>query len=134
MKTLIVTGKEVKEILTPALACETVERAFRAHGLGEADMPPKSYLTFPEGDLRSMPAYLHGQGFDMAGIKSVNVHTGNAAKGLPTVMALVVLVDPGTGFPLAVMDGAARMPPSPGSWDAGSRRGRSSPVSWRSGK
>ena len=105
MKTLIVTAKKVKEILTPALACKTVERAFRAHGLGEADMPPKSYLIFPEGDLRSMPAYLHGQGFDMAGIKSVNVHTGNAEKGLPTVMALVVLVDPGTGFPLAVMDG-----------------------------
>jgi len=105
MKTLIITGKDIGRVLTPALANETVERAFRAHGLGETDMPPKSYLYFPEGDLRSMPAYIHGQGFNMAGIKSVNVHTGNAKRGLPTVMALIVLVDPGTGFPLAVLDG-----------------------------
>jgi alanine dehydrogenase len=105
MKTLMITGRKVKEVLTPAVAIDTVERAFRAYSLGEADMPPKSYLNFPKGDLRSMPAYLHGQGFDMAGIKSVNVHLGNAKLGLPTVMALIVLVDPGTGFPLAVLDG-----------------------------
>ena len=105
MKTLMITGKKVKEVLTPALAIDTVERAFRAYSLGEADMPPKSYLNFPKGDLRSMPAYLHGQGFDMAGIKSVNVHLGNGKLGLPTVMALIILVDPGTGFPLAVLDG-----------------------------
>ena len=105
MKTLIITGKDIGRVLTPALANETVERAFRAHGLGETDMPPKSYLYFPEGDLRSMPAYIHGQGFNMSGIKSVNVHTGNVRRGLPTVMALIILVDPGTGFPLAVLDG-----------------------------
>lgn len=105
MKTLMITGKKVKEVLTPSLAIDTVERAFRAYGFGEAEMPPKSYLFFPKGDLRSMPAYLHGQGFDMAGIKSVNVHPGNTKLGLPTVMALIVLVDPGTGFPLAVLDG-----------------------------
>lgn len=106
MKTAIIKRKEIEKVLTPALANKTVEKVFKAHGLGQTDMPPKSYLFFEKGDLRSMPAYVHGQGFDIAGIKSVNVHTENASKhGLPTVMAVIILTDPQTGFPLAVMDG-----------------------------
>ena len=78
MKTLIFTKKDVEKVLTPALANKTIEKAFKAYGLGQVDMPAKSYLYFKKGDLRSMPAYLHGQGFDIAGIKSVNVHPENA--------------------------------------------------------
>jgi alanine dehydrogenase len=105
MKTLIFTRRDVEKVLTPALANRTVERAFKAYGQGEADMPPKSYLYFEKGDLRSMPAYLHGQGLSIAGIKSVTVHPGNSLYKLPTVIAVIILVDPGNGFPLAVMDG-----------------------------
>ena len=106
MKTVIITKKEVAKVLTPAVANATVEKAFRAYGMGQVEMPAKSYLTFPKGDLRSMPAYIRGQGFDIAGIKSVNVHPANPETyGLPTVMAVIILTDPETGFPLAVMDG-----------------------------
>lgn len=106
MKTLIITKKDVAKVLTPAVANKTIEKAFKAYGLGQTDMPAKSYLSFKKGDLRSMPAYVHGQGFDIAGIKSVNVHTENAEKyNLPTVMAVIILTDPNTGFPLAIMDG-----------------------------
>ena len=105
MKTLILTRQDIEAVLTPSVANETVERAFRAYGFGLAEMPPKSYLPLDEGDLRSMPAYLHGQGFHIGGIKSVTVHTGNASHGLPTVMAVVILNDPDTGFPLAILDG-----------------------------
>ncbi len=107
MKTLLITGKDVTEILTPAVANDTVERAFRAHGRGLCEMPPKSYLYFPEGDLRSMPASLAGDGFDCAGIKSVTVHPRNDAIQLPAVMAVIILNDPHTGFPLAIMDGTS---------------------------
>jgi alanine dehydrogenase len=47
-----------------------------------------------------MPAALPGA----AGMKWVNVHTGNPAKGLPTVMAVLIYNDPATGYPLAIMD------------------------------
>ncbi|HET58615.1 MAG TPA: ornithine cyclodeaminase family protein, partial [Deltaproteobacteria bacterium] len=105
MKTVIITKKEAAKVLTPAVANATVEKAFRAYGMGQVEMPAKSYLTFPKGDLRSMPAYIRGQGFDIAGIKSVNVHPANPETyGLPTVMAVIILTDPETGFPLAVMD------------------------------
>ncbi len=105
MKTVMITRRDVKKILTPALANETVESAFRAYGLGQADMPAKSYLHFEKGDLRSMPAYIHGQGFRIAGIKSVNVHPQNKSHNLPTVMAVIILIDPENGFPLAILDG-----------------------------
>lgn len=105
MKTLLLTQKDVEKILTPAVANETVENAFRAYGRGDTQMPAKSYLYFPKGDLRSMPAYISGEGFDIAGVKCVNVHPQNAAEPLPTVMAVVILNDPQTGFPLAILDG-----------------------------
>jgi alanine dehydrogenase len=105
MKTLIFTKKDIEKVLTPSLANKTVEKAFKAYGLGEADMPAKSYLYFKKGNLRSMPAYIHGQGLDIAGIKSVTVHPGNAIYGLPTVIAVIILADPKNGFPLAIMDG-----------------------------
>jgi alanine dehydrogenase len=105
MKTLILTRHDVEKILTPTVANETVEKAFRASSLGCTQMPPKSYLYFPKGDLRSMPAYISGEGFDIAGIKCVNVHPQNAAGQMPSVMAVIILNDPQTGFPLAIMDG-----------------------------
>jgi alanine dehydrogenase len=105
MKTLLLTQKDIEPILTPALANNTVEKVFRAYGLRQTEMPAKSYLYFPKGDLRSMPAYLHGEGFDIAGVKCVTVHPQNAAGNLPSVMAVVILNDPETGYPLAVMDG-----------------------------
>ncbi len=52
-----------------------------------------------------MPAYIHGQGFNIAGTKSVNVHPKNHNFNLPTVMAVITLTDPKTGFPLALLDG-----------------------------
>lgn len=105
MKTLLLTQKDVEKILTPAVANETVENVFRAYSMGKTQMPAKSYLYFPKGDLRSMPAYISGEGFDIAGVKCVNVHPQNAAQHLPTVMAVIILNDPQTGFPLAIMDG-----------------------------
>ena len=105
MKTLILTRHDVEKILTPTVANETVEKAFRAYSLGCTEMPPKSYLYFPKGDLRSMPAYIFGEGFDIAGVKCVNVHPHNAAGHMPAVMAVIILNDPQTGFPMAIIDG-----------------------------
>ena len=105
MDTVILTRRDIEKVLTPSVANKAVYKAFKAYGLGQADMPAKSYLYFKKGDLRTMPGYVHGQGINIAGIKSVNVHPENHKKNLPTVMAIIVLTDPENGFPLAVMDG-----------------------------
>jgi len=100
-ETVLITRRDVEAVFGIAEAVDAVEEAFRLYGEGEVEMPPKLYLTFDKGDLRCMPAWAPAIGF--ASVKNVNVHPRN--ESLPTVMATISLVDPETGFPLAVMDG-----------------------------
>lgn len=104
MKVLWLNDGEVREVLRMKDAITAVEEAFRQHGLKRVQMPPKLYLYFLkyEGDLRTMPAYI--ESLDIAGVKIVNAHPGNPSKGLPTVMAIVVLNDPKNGAPIALMN------------------------------
>ncbi|WP_457554481.1 alanine dehydrogenase [Candidatus Pyrohabitans sp.] len=102
MRILWLSGEEMEPMLEMGRVIEAVEQAFREHGLGKVQMPPKVYLYFEKGDLRAMPAYIPALG--KAGVKIVNVHPGNPSRGLPTVMASYVLVSPETGAPLALMN------------------------------
>jgi alanine dehydrogenase len=97
--------QEVESLLDMKGTLTVVEEAFKQHGLRKVQMPPKLYLYFKKhnGDLRTMPAYLEEQ--DITGVKIVNVHPDNPKKGLPTVMALVVLNSTETGVPISIMDG-----------------------------
>ena len=79
-----------------------VEEAFAEHGRGRVQMPPKLYVTFDHGDFRTMPAYIPS--LSLAGVKIVNVHPGNPRIGFPTVMALLIILDPGTGIPVAILN------------------------------
>jgi len=102
----ILDSSDVKVLLKMSNAIELVERAFMEKGLGRVQMPAKTYLFFNkyDGDLRTMPAYFPY--LDIAGVKIVNSHPNNPVKyGLPTVMAIIVLVDPKTGRPVCLMDG-----------------------------
>jgi alanine dehydrogenase len=79
-----------------------VEAAFADHGRGLVQMPPKLYVTLPKGDFRTMPAHLPS--LDIAGVKIVNVHPDNPGQGLPSVMALTVILDTATGRPTAILN------------------------------
>jgi alanine dehydrogenase len=106
LKVLLLSREEVEGLISMREAIGAVEKAFRAKGLGKVQMPPKSYVYFEnyDGDFRVMPAYLEEMG--AAGVKIVNAHPRNPKEhGLPTVMAIIVLIDPKTGVPLAIMDG-----------------------------
>ncbi|MBC7073780.1 alanine dehydrogenase [Candidatus Parcubacteria bacterium] len=105
---LILTQKEVQKILPLSQikkVIKIVEKGFADFAQGIAEMPPKMYLNFKEfeGDLRVMPAW--SRSLLMSATKLVNVHPKNPEKGLLTVMAVIVLHDPKTGKPLALMDG-----------------------------
>ena len=103
-ETLLLTEGDVKRLVDVRTAIRTTREAFTAMARGETVMPPKVYLRLPrQGDFRAMPAFQPHP--PAAGIKWVNVHPHNRARGLPTVMAVIVLNDPATGAPLAVMDG-----------------------------
>jgi len=104
MKVLILSRKEIENIASMKEVIGAVESAFRAKGLGKVQMPPKIYVTFEKGDFRAMPCYIPE--FGLGAVKIVNVHPENPEKhGLPSVMATIMLIDPETGKPLAIMDG-----------------------------
>lgn len=105
MDVLWLDQSDVQSLLDMHSTIEAVENGFRQHGLKKVQMPPKSYLYFQKynGDLRTMPVYIEEE--DIAGVKIVNVHPDNHQKGLPTVMAVIVLNSTQTGAPLAIMDG-----------------------------
>src|SRR5271157_1067569 len=102
MPTLMLNKREVRNLINIAEVINVVEAAFKEYTEGKGEMPSKVYLTVKDGDFRAMPASLPGA----AGMKWVSVHTDNPAKGLPTVMAVLILNDPETGYPLAIMDAA----------------------------
>jgi len=101
-QTVYIREEQVKELLSLPEAIEAVESAFRDKAEGQVVMPPKLIVPLPGGDLRAMPAYLPRQ--NIAGVKVVNSHPNNREKGLPSVMATLVIVEPETGFPIAVIE------------------------------
>jgi alanine dehydrogenase len=91
-----------EEVIEMDVLIQAVESAFVDHGTGRSVMPPKVYVDLPGGDFRTMPSYIPS--LQTAGVKIVNVHPDNRKAGLPTVMAVTVLLDPPTGRPIAVLN------------------------------
>lgn len=104
-QTLILSQEDISKLVTLKGAIGAVEDAFREYGFGRVVMPPKIYLDLKEfsGDFRAMPCYVPK--FKICTLKWVNAHPLNPRRGLPAVMAVIIVNDPKTALPLAVMDG-----------------------------
>lgn len=105
MKVLFLSEDEIAELLSIKEVMDVVENAFIEKAFGHVQMPPKTYLNFSKynGDLRAMPAYL--EKIDVATVKIVNSHPNNPKFGLPTVAAIILLINPKNGQPLSIMGG-----------------------------
>ncbi len=91
--------------LTMAAIVDAVEKAFVEMGNGRVEMPPKPGIHPGQGGdnfIHAMPAYIPAM--KSAGIKWVSGYPVNQAKGLPYITGLLILNDPETGLPKAVMD------------------------------
>ncbi|AEB08218.1 ornithine cyclodeaminase family protein [Desulfobacca acetoxidans] len=102
---LILTGADILQVLDIDLALQTAAQAFLAYGEGRVNMPPKVYLRVRKGDFRAMYGAITLNDEEVCGLKWVNVHPDNPQRGLPTVMAKIVLNDPESALELADMDG-----------------------------
>ena len=72
---------------------------------GRISMPPRAMAMAEQGLLGVMPAYLPAS--RTLSCKLVTVFPGNAKLGLHTHQAVVVMFDPDTGTPKAMLDGAS---------------------------
>jgi ornithine cyclodeaminase/alanine dehydrogenase-like protein (mu-crystallin family) len=80
-----------------------LEQMFREKGQGKTEMPPKPGIhPKPDCFIHAMPAYIPSQ--RAAGMKWVSGFPENQMNGLPYISGLLILNDPETGIPTAVMD------------------------------
>ena len=103
-KLLYLSRADIERLDLPAARIiEVVEDALVQKGSGNVEMPPKPGIhTRPGAFIHAMPAYVRTTG--AAGLKWIGGYPGNAARGLPYITGLMILNDPASGIPLAVMD------------------------------
>jgi ornithine cyclodeaminase/alanine dehydrogenase len=101
---LYLSRADVEKVNLPMrVIINALEETFREKGAGRTEMPPKPGIhTRPDAFIHAMPAYIPSLG--SAGMKWVAGYPQNQSKGLPYISGLLILNDPDTGFPLAVMD------------------------------
>lgn len=104
------TGAEIRELVPMRHAIELMKRVFTSYSAGETISPLRTPVNMPDGSgvVLFMPAFVPASDGSAAatGAKIVSVFSGNREKGLPTINAIVVVVDPATGVPLGILEGA----------------------------
>jgi len=101
---LYLSRRDVEAIQLPMQEIiDTLGEMFKEKGRGKVEMPPKPGIhTQPDAFIHAMPAYIPS--LQAAGVKWVSGYPANQTKGLPYITGLLILNDPETGVPLAVMD------------------------------
>jgi ornithine cyclodeaminase/alanine dehydrogenase-like protein (mu-crystallin family) len=100
----LLTAEHVYDAVSPEAAVDAVRAAFVAYARGEWTMLPKIYVpAYPAGDFRAMPALGSGHAL----LKWVTSFPGNPARGLPTVMGVVLVSSAEDGRLVAVLDAGA---------------------------
>lgn len=109
MRTL--TARELVELVPMRDAVELMKAVFERASAGETLSPLRTPIDMPDGSgvTLYMPAYVPQTTLAPAatGAKIVSVFTGNPERGLPTINAIVIMIDPATGVPLGIIEGGS---------------------------
>src|SRR5262252_6066484 len=97
------TDPDIARVLTYERLIPAMERALTAFSSGEVVQPVRNLIPIEHGQryLGVMPAVMS----ESMGAKLVCFYPKNAAAGLPTHLATIVLFESATGQPLAFLDG-----------------------------
>lgn len=101
---LYLSRKDVETVgLSMAEIVNALDGMFKEKGEGRVEMPPKPGIhTRKDAFIHAMPAYIPS--LSSAGMKWISGYPENQEKGLPYITGLLILNDPETGIPIAVMD------------------------------
>src|SRR5215813_11613274 len=100
---LSLSDADVAKVLSYEQLIPAMEKALTAFSCGRVIQPVRNMLTIEEGKrfLGVMPAVAE----DGMGAKLVSFFPKNAGSKLPTHLAVIMLFEPETGQPLALLDG-----------------------------
>lgn len=103
---LALSGNDLRELVPMRKAIDLVGLAFRELAAGRALSPLRTSLPIlpDRATTLVMPAYVPAAA--ALGVKVVSVFAGNPDRGLPTITAIVSMLDQETGQPLAIMEGS----------------------------
>lgn len=104
----VIPGSQVRSALDgrEKEIVEVVEAAYRLHGAGRTVNPPSSFLRFPDratSRMIALPASLGGES-PVDGLKWISSFPENVRSGVPRASAVLILNDPGTGYPFACLE------------------------------
>ena len=104
-KLKILSQNDVKQSVNISQAIDAVKEAYIQLSRGEAVIPLRTQVPVKKQDAVTlfMPAYLPST--DTLGAKIVSVFPKNTEKELPTIHAVVIVINAQTGQPEALMDG-----------------------------
>jgi alanine dehydrogenase len=105
--TLILSRRDVLELLGLGDCIEAVECAFRLHAEGRTFGPGVLGIHAANGSFHIKAAGLVGERAYFAAKTNANFPDNPGRLGLPTIQGAVLLADASTGEPLAVMDSAS---------------------------
>lgn len=103
----LIGGKAVADILnSPTDIISVVRQAYLDHEAGRTHNPDSYFLRFsdePHNRIIALPATLNGPS-GVSGIKWISSFPGNVARGIQRASAVLILNDPQTGYPFAVLE------------------------------
>lgn len=101
MTEIVVLGEaDVQRLLDLDALADELRAAYRSLSAGTASVPPRMAAQSPAGMLGTMPGYVEGVGM---GAKLVAYFRDNHRSGRPGHQAVITLVDPEFGTPLALV-------------------------------
>lgn len=103
---LILSESEIRSIIDIDELIAALQKAQIQYSTGRAVMPVRLVVPLPQidGRITSMPGYLHED--KALGMKVVTYFQNNPQRGLPAILATIMLFSAETGELIAVMDGS----------------------------
>ena len=103
---MVLSKEEVRQALPMREAIDAVKEAYRSLSAGRAEVPLRLSLPVAPHDGVSlfMPAFVGGEEEALA-VKVVSVFPHNPERGMPTIYAAVLVLEPDTGRPVALLEG-----------------------------
>lgn len=101
----VLGAEEIADFFDWDIAIASQRAAFEALGNGTADQPPKLMLPLRDDDSVALCYASRVSPASGAVSKLASVNPGNGARALPTVSALITMLDRDTGQPVALLEG-----------------------------
>jgi ornithine cyclodeaminase/alanine dehydrogenase-like protein (mu-crystallin family) len=106
---IVLDRATVREVYPMSHAVDVMAEAMRRYSSGLVDLPLRTILR-PASDaglLGTMPGFVSGDNLAGYGLKAMVLRPENPARGLELHIGVVLVFDPQTGAPLALMDAGA---------------------------